>query len=745
MQVIDLTQGDGFREHTSRLANLLTPPEDVALKAAYLRQQAAKTSAETGRIQRQEEALQAIRGLTGQHDMRTILTTPDLRRQYESGMVGTFDPDKISPEDWGKEVTGAYFRTPDPQAAPYGGGPLPQAPLMAPGSMAPPAQRPMAMPAMLQANNSPDPVRKAFLDALAGGESPGYDVMYTPPGSKGLRRFTDFSRHPNSPAMSSDGPSSAAGRYQFINPTWNQYRNKLGLPDFSPASQDAAAWAYANDLVPGLDQILRSGDPNAIQQAVSKMQNQWTSLRGGGVRRFMENFLPAVRGNQVMAGNGPVHTAGELTPGSLAGMSPGPMSQPAVSPTPMSPNVPAVPAGITDTLGERLLYGATGTPHAKDTFTGMQLDASKDLQQTMIQHPGGSGATGGLSGTGGPFGGTGMDAQAANIVDSYNAMLDQGMTPTPQQQRLYGVAYNQLYGTKFQLHTDAQGNVHSLPIQVPAPPGIRPPGGMSQAPMPPSGGNMSQAPTQGGTTTHSTASGNSYVTAPGAAAPGGSTVVIPGKNPVERLTTEERRATSLKLRQAAGIANAFSLYGYDPETKQLTPTKGYRPGLNTVLAAEVSGDNTTQGGFRQTLGGALKSDQDKAAEHLYHTIINPLLRLDSGSATPEQETQRYMSMLPNANDGEERVLAKMQYLDSLFQQVVDFSEAIGVPIEQMLQNAATNPEQAKILSQQFNARRGGPRSVLAPETAPAQAQTQVPEDRDPQADAVLNRYRRQAP
>jgi hypothetical protein len=40
-------------------------------------------------------------------------------------------------------------------------------------------------------------------------------------------------------------------------------------------------------------------------------------------------------------------------------------------------------------MGERLLYGGTGVPHAKDTFTGMQMDQANEIQKAYIQHPAG--------------------------------------------------------------------------------------------------------------------------------------------------------------------------------------------------------------------------------------------------------------------------------------------------------------------------------------------------------------------
>lgn len=124
--------------------------------------------------------------------------------------------------------------------------------------------------------------RKALLDTIAGPESAGrYNVVY------GGQRFSDYSKHPGINVPIQSGPnvgktSSAAGKYQFIKPTWNTYQQKLGLKDFSPASQDQAAWALARDTYgPNLDAVLQSGDPKAIAGVGKALRGQWTSLPGG--------------------------------------------------------------------------------------------------------------------------------------------------------------------------------------------------------------------------------------------------------------------------------------------------------------------------------------------------------------------------------------------------------------------------------------------------------------------------------
>lgn len=127
------------------------------------------------------------------------------------------------------------------------------------------------------------PYQRALMDAIARRESAGkYNVRY------GGATFSDFTRHPNIPERIRSGPnkgkySTAAGRYQFIYPTWKTYKQRLGLPDFSPASQDRAAYELAKDDFRrrhggNLDEFLQRGE---IPTVAKHLRATWTSLPGG--------------------------------------------------------------------------------------------------------------------------------------------------------------------------------------------------------------------------------------------------------------------------------------------------------------------------------------------------------------------------------------------------------------------------------------------------------------------------------
>jgi muramidase (phage lysozyme) len=127
------------------------------------------------------------------------------------------------------------------------------------------------------------PVARALLETIAGPESKGdYNVIY------GGSQFDDYSDHPRQPVMITSGPnkgkySTAAGKYQFLGSTWDDIAERYDIPDFSPASQDQAAWAlateeYRRDTGRDLEADLASGD---LSRVAPSLRNQWTSLPGG--------------------------------------------------------------------------------------------------------------------------------------------------------------------------------------------------------------------------------------------------------------------------------------------------------------------------------------------------------------------------------------------------------------------------------------------------------------------------------
>jgi tape measure domain-containing protein len=78
----------------------------------------------------------------------------------------------------------------------------------------------------------------ARAEGLEGKPGGGYNLGF------GYRKINDLSKHPyDGRELTPGGVSSASGRYQFMGHTWKEQRQQLGLPDFSPQSQEIAAIA----------------------------------------------------------------------------------------------------------------------------------------------------------------------------------------------------------------------------------------------------------------------------------------------------------------------------------------------------------------------------------------------------------------------------------------------------------------------------------------------------------------------
>lgn len=95
----------------------------------------------------------------------------------------------------------------------------------------------------------------------------------------GGSHFSDFSQHPNILiALNINGQTvklTAAGAYQINHPTYVDFAGRLGLSDFSPATQDAIAYAILQAT--GAIDSLAAGD---IQTAFNQAATRWASLPG---------------------------------------------------------------------------------------------------------------------------------------------------------------------------------------------------------------------------------------------------------------------------------------------------------------------------------------------------------------------------------------------------------------------------------------------------------------------------------
>lgn len=123
--------------------------------------------------------------------------------------------------------------------------------------------------------------------------------------------ITDFSDHPANlgwrgvqlsdqmcslAGFGSGCVSTAAGAYQITKTTWNRLKKKLGLVDFSKASQDAAALELIRERGALADVMAGRFD-----QAVSKCRKEWASLPGAGYGQG-EKSLAALQSAYASAG-----------------------------------------------------------------------------------------------------------------------------------------------------------------------------------------------------------------------------------------------------------------------------------------------------------------------------------------------------------------------------------------------------------------------------------------------------------
>lgn len=111
-----------------------------------------------------------------------------------------------------------------------------------------------------------------YINAYEGKPSPNTIV--------GGQTFDDLSAHPKTKVVfnKNGDKSDAAGSYQILGSTWDNYAKKLGLTDFSPESQDLAAIAIAKDT--GALDAYKAGNYAKAKQLLG---TQWASIPGSTI------------------------------------------------------------------------------------------------------------------------------------------------------------------------------------------------------------------------------------------------------------------------------------------------------------------------------------------------------------------------------------------------------------------------------------------------------------------------------
>jgi len=112
---------------------------------------------------------------------------------------------------------------------------------------------------------------QAFLRVIRKGEGTsdqaGYSRLF------GGATFSSYADHPRRLIVKGAYRSTAAGAYQALESTWDETRRVMGLPDFSPASQDR--FAVGRIAARGALADVMAG---RFEEAIRKCAKEWASL-----------------------------------------------------------------------------------------------------------------------------------------------------------------------------------------------------------------------------------------------------------------------------------------------------------------------------------------------------------------------------------------------------------------------------------------------------------------------------------
>lgn len=156
--------------------------------------------------------------------------------------------------------------------------------------------------------NPADPVQTNFLSTLSSGEGNatyegygGTDLTNDPRSATGFPQWAGVT--------TANGPTHAAGLYQFEPGTWEPLAAQYGLNFSNPSDQAQAAWYLAQQQDPNLYSSLQSGNYASVQQA---LQDTWPSVNNDNWNKT-SGSIPGV--GTTTAASGAAGTSGANTGG----------------------------------------------------------------------------------------------------------------------------------------------------------------------------------------------------------------------------------------------------------------------------------------------------------------------------------------------------------------------------------------------------------------------------------------------
>lgn len=152
-------------------------------------------------------------------------------------------------------------------------------------------------------NLAADPRVRAMLDTISYSEGAGYGTHVGHRGDRDPNSVTTKNRNVVYVGRDKKGRalnSSADGRYQFINGTWDGVAGRLGLTGFTPHEQDLGAVLRLLDRG-AIDPLMR-GD---FRGAVSAARQEWASFPGAGYAQGERSIGSLERVYNAALTNGP--------------------------------------------------------------------------------------------------------------------------------------------------------------------------------------------------------------------------------------------------------------------------------------------------------------------------------------------------------------------------------------------------------------------------------------------------------